>query len=59
MLNNIPVTIDLGKLPDDERRALCEEAVRRAVPFEHLVREAMLQKAKDVLAALEPRGSQD
>jgi hypothetical protein len=48
MLNMIPVTIDLGRLPEEERRTLCEEAVRRGVPFEQLVREALLKKAQEV-----------
>jgi hypothetical protein len=49
MLNMIPVTIDLGALPEEERRTLCEEALRRGVPFEHLVREALLKKAREVV----------
>lgn len=45
MQNAIPITIDLGKLPEKERRILCQEAIRRGVPFEQLVREALLAKA--------------
>ncbi len=45
MQNMIPITIDLGKLPEKERRILCAEAVKRGVPFEQVVREALLAKA--------------
>lgn len=46
MLNLIPLTINLAELPEAERRALCEDAIKRGVPFEHVVREAMIEKAR-------------
>jgi len=42
----IPITIDLAQLPDAERRTLCAEAVRRGVPLEQLIREAMIESAR-------------
>jgi hypothetical protein len=56
MLNMIPLTIDLAKLPETERRTLCAEAVRRGVPLEQLIREAMIDAAqKTVTDAAEQR----
>lgn len=43
----IPITLDLAKVPDEERRALCTEAIQRGVPFEVVVREAMIAKGRE------------
>ena len=42
----IPICFDLGKLPEEERQALCREALRRGVPFEQVMREALMEKAQ-------------
>lgn len=48
MQNLIPMVIDLAEVPEDERRALCAEALRRGVPFEVVIREAMVEFARKI-----------
>lgn len=47
----IPITIDLAQVPESERRLLCEQAIKRGVPLEQVIREAMLEAARRALAA--------
>ena len=47
----IPLTIDLAQVPEAERCTLCAEAVRRGVPLEQLIREAMIEAAHRKVAA--------
>lgn len=47
----IPITIDLAQVPESERRLLCEQAIKRGVPLEQVIREAMLEAARRTLAA--------
>ena len=44
----IPVTINLAEMPEEERRVLCGNAIRRGVPFEVEVRDAMIERAQKV-----------
>lgn len=55
MQNMIPMCINLAELPEDDRRRLCEEAVKRGVPFEQVVREAMQRLAQELLKKPEPQ----
>ena len=48
----IPITIDLAQVPESERRLLCEQAIKRGVPLEQLIREAMLESARRAMAAV-------
>jgi hypothetical protein len=45
MKQMIPICFDLADLPEEERQALCREALRRGVPFEQVIREALIEKA--------------
>ena len=53
MQSMIPLTIDLSKVPDEERRVLCTEAVRRGVPVEVLIAEAMVRQARQLMQSPE------
>lgn len=56
MQNMIPVTINLAEMPEDERRVLSAEAVRRGVPFEVVVREAMAAWGRELARAARTPG---
>lgn len=57
MQTMIPITINLAEVPDEERRALCGEAIKRGVPFEVVVREAMIAAAQKLNGTHEPKAA--
>lgn len=55
MKQMIPITLNLAEVPDEERRALCTEAIKRGVPFEVVVREAMIALGRKLAEQPAPR----